>query len=106
MITNLQVEHAELEEKFAELQKEVKALRARNAELEKLIARKPEDAETERFHRGMKFKRGPKTGGQWMPFCPKCGLPVNDVVLASENRWALCSAHCGWTGVPLEIDMP
>lgn len=62
-------------------------------------------AEEERLHKGIGFRKSRTTGGQWVPFCPKCRLPVNDVVMANGNRWALCSTHCGWVGVPLEKDM-
>jgi hypothetical protein len=103
-MTNLQEEHAELQDLFAELQQKYSEAQKRIAELEKLVARKPEQVETEILHHGIKFRRGPSTRGQWQPFCPKCGLPVNDVTVPTgSSRWALCSAHCGWVGVELDL---
>jgi hypothetical protein len=103
-MTNLQTEHAELQEQFAELQQKYADAQKRITELEKLVARKPEDIERECFHSGIKFKIGPSTRGRWMPFCPKCGLPVNDATVPTGiSRWASCSAGCGWVGVELDL---
>jgi hypothetical protein len=60
--------------------------------------------EEKRFHRGIEFRKGRRTGGKWQPFCPKCRLPVNDVIAPTGiSRWALCSMHCGWVGVELDL---
>ena len=104
----------------AVLQEKIKALEVENAELKRQL----EDsrrlyqvlqtehqnfvalhAEEKRIHHGIDFRKGKRTGGQWQPFCPKCGLPANDVVMANGDRWALCSAHCEWTGQLLEKAM-
>jgi hypothetical protein len=60
--------------------------------------------EEKRIHRGIEFRKTSFTGWQWQPFCPNCGMPVNDVTMPTgKARWALCSKHCGWTGVELDL---
>src|SRR2546426_2098769 len=99
MPTNLQEEHAELQERYVELRNENQNLKARIAELEKLVASKPQDVERECFHKTLKSKIGPVTRGQWMPFCPLCEQPVNEVPLADGKLWAVCSiVGCKWVG--------
>jgi hypothetical protein len=94
-----------MEKRFSEL--EVKD-RARDIELaaahEQIRALQKQMEIKERLHRGILFKSGRHTGGQWQPFCPKCELPVYDV-MAGGDRWAHCSAACGWMGVELDRDM-
>lgn len=79
----------------AQLRQVVEALQSENDFL------RGSSIEDERTHRGILFKKGRKTGGKWVGICPKCGLPVNDVVMASGEGWVLCSTHCGWVGVHL-----
>jgi len=41
------------------------------------------------------FRKGVRTGGQWLPFCPKCHLPL--AYATEANRYAYCSDQkCGW----------
>jgi hypothetical protein len=95
---SLQKQHTDIIDRADRIQSE-------NTELKRQLAETNTTAEDKRFHRGIDFRKGRRTGGQWQPFCPKCELPVNDIVLPSGDRWALCSAHCGWTGQPLEKEM-
>jgi hypothetical protein len=40
---------------------------------------------------GIVFKRGKRTGGQWMPFCPVCEMPADPTV------YPKCpDPKCGW----------
>ena len=54
---------------------------------------KDEHAEEVRFHKTIEFRRGKRTGGEWMPFCPKCHLPalhdtkINDYVFCTGCEW-------------------
>ncbi len=82
------------------LARQAEAIAELQKENDKFVTQKA----SEIFHRGIKFKRAAITGGRWSPFCPKCGLPVNDVTVPTGiSRWALCSAHCGWVGVELDL---
>ena len=55
---------------------------------------KDEHAEDVRFHQTIEFRGGKRTGGNWMPFCPKCHLPaLND---HNINDYVFCTA-CDWT---------
>lgn len=67
-----------------------------------LVAKHAEDV---RLLAGVEFRRGQRTGGVWLGFCPKCHLPVNEELLAGGNRAALCSALCGWKGVELSASL-
>lgn len=60
---------------------------------EELDRLKQEYSEEIRIHSAIEFRRGKRTGGQWMPFCPKCHMPA----FATEDFSAGCSANCGWT---------
>ena len=82
---SLQKQHTDIIDRADRIQSE-------NTELKRQLAETNTTAEDKRFHRGIDFRKGRRTGGQWQPFCPKCELPVNDIVLPSGDRWALCSA--------------
>ena len=75
-----------------------------NSELKRQLAEaKAEDIQ---IHLTIEFRRGKRTGGVWMAFCPKCHQPVNDVVYASGDRWAVCSSSgCVWVGAELPAEM-
>ena len=46
------------------------------------------------FSRGIEFRRGRRTGGAWLPFCPQCHLPVEEDH-DRENLPVGCSV-CDW----------
>lgn len=59
------------------------------ADLQRL---KEEHAEEVHIYRSIEFRRGKRTGGQWLPFCPKCHLPTLTI-----NSTTTCSnADCHW----------
>lgn len=51
-----------------------------------------------RFVHAVEFRKGTRTGGVWMPFCPKCHLPIN---LPGDADVPYCTNRggCGWTGI-------
>ena len=52
-----------------------------------------EHAEEVRIHRSIEFRRGRRTAGQWMAFCPRCHLPASN----AESAIVLCSDRaCKW----------
>ena len=57
---------------------------------------KDEHAEEIQIHRtGIEFRRGKRTSGKWMPFCPKCHLPATHPRNESAN--VICSDRaCKW----------
>ena len=79
---------AAFEKKFAELEAENKQLRLDNERMKKLLE------EEVRVARGVEFRRGQRTGGRWLPFCPKCGLPVEEDH-GRRNLPVQCSS-CDW----------
>jgi|SRR5436190_4700945 len=49
------------------------------------------------LHKGIEFRRGIKTTGKWMGFCPNCHLPAEDAWLRDRGiKVVICSAGCGW----------
>src|SRR5688572_14318889 len=75
---------SDLERKVSDLQTQVGRLEAQlereradhKQAREDLQRLKDEHAEEIRFHRTIEFRRGKRTGDEWMAFCPKCHLPV------------------------------
>lgn len=59
---------------------------------EELKRLRDEHAEEVVIHRAIEFRRGKRTDGQWMPFCPKCHMPA----MANEELAACCTGRCGW----------
>jgi len=48
-----------------------------------------------RFIHGVELRRGIRTGGKWLPFCPKCHLPISS--LRHESEIPYCNdGACGW----------
>jgi hypothetical protein len=82
---SLQSQHADIVERDVALVQE-------NAELKRQLAES--QAEEIRLHSGIEFRRGKRTGGEWMPFCPKCHMPA--FANPNANRFIACTAHCGW----------
>ena len=76
-----------------------------NAQLKKQLAES--ESEEIRIHRLIEFRRGKRTGGKWMAFCPKCHLPVGDGQGMGGRPLAYCTAKhadCGWA-VPLPMSV-
>jgi hypothetical protein len=88
LIISLQSQHADIADRDIRLMQENTDLKNQLAELQK---------EEVRIHRTIEFRRGPRTGGKWLPFCPKCHMPVND----TDYGQNLCSALCGWKATRL-----
>lgn len=98
---------SDMERKVSELQTQIGRLGAQleRERTEKEQARgdlqrlRDEHAEEVRFCRSVEFRRGKRTGGKWMAFCPNCHLPVVDGESMSGALIACCTAkhdNCGW----------
>jgi regulator of replication initiation timing len=87
---SLQAHHAEIVERDVSLMQE-------NAELKKQLAES--QAEDIRIHKGIEFRRGKRTGGKWLGFCPKCHMPAEDAWIPKargSQKVVMCSARCHW----------
>jgi hypothetical protein len=61
---------------------------------EELTALKEGLKEQTCFVHGVEFRRGTRTGDKWLPFCPKCHLPMH---FADKNQMPYCNdSACGW----------
>jgi predicted O-linked N-acetylglucosamine transferase (SPINDLY family) len=71
-----------------------------NADLKKQLAES--QAEEVRVHRTVEFRRGKRTGGKWMAFCPKCGLPAAEGTEYNAPIVYCTSKYddCGWRAYP------
>ena len=91
---------AGLERQVAVMQMELGKLQAlievvaldRDKAREELQRLKDEHAEEVILKRAVEFRRGTRTEGEWMAFCPKCHMPA----MANEELDACCTARCGW----------
>ncbi|GEM_PF-4327091 len=88
---SLQSDHAEMLERDVRLIQE-------NAELKKRLSEI--QAEEIIIREGIEFRRGPRTLGEWLAFCPKCHLPAHQI---RGNEWVQCTAVCGWQ---VKADLP
>ena len=64
-----------------------------------LMRLKEEHEEEIRIYKAIEFRKGKRTGGKWMAFCPKCHVPAEggDIGVYRENfARIVCTAGCGW----------
>ena len=71
-----------------------------NSQLKKQLSES--ESEEVRVHRMVEFRRSKKTGGKWMAFCPKCGLPAAYATEYNEPLVYCTSKYedCGWRVYP------
>lgn len=91
----LRFEASQMQSRFLDLQLKVRdlehKLEAANEQIRTLNKLNEEDIQ---FHdSGIEFRRGKRTNGKWMPFCPKCKLPASTPMFGTFIQ---CSAKCGW----------
>jgi hypothetical protein len=60
---------------------------------------KDEHAEEIRIHNMVEFRRGKRTGGKWMGFCPKCHMPVTNGEVQQGAVVVICTG-CEWFANP------
>jgi hypothetical protein len=63
-----------------------------NQACEELKNLKELHAEEVRVHSGIEFRRGKRTGGNWIAFCPVCQTPVD----MSSGILRCASPKCKW----------
>ena len=58
------------------------------------------------LHWTMELRRGKRTDGRWMAFCPKCHMPLVGQQNPKNGRYlGCCSAVCGWGPAILPKDV-
>jgi|ERR1035437_314390 hypothetical protein len=92
LASSLQSEHAEVVERDIRVMQENATLMQAKASLERQLAEA--QAEEVRVHSAIEFHRSKRTGGQWLPFCPKCHMPA--IIEPETKKYVFCSANCGW----------
>jgi hypothetical protein len=99
--TDIQKKVTLLEAENEELKSQIKYEQVNHAETKRKLAEiNKKWAEDVRLFRGIEFRRGHRTGGIWMAFCPSCHLPLVEQV--NHKIFAICSKHCGW--LMMELD--
>ena len=80
---SLQAHDADIVERDIRLMEENSHLKRQLAEAQ---------SEDIRIDTAIEFRRGERTSGRWMPFCPKCHMPA----VIDDRGLSGCSANCGW----------
>lgn len=89
---SVQAHDAEVVDRDIRVMQENANLMSENAELKKKLAES--QAEDVRIFHATEFRRGQRTGNQWIAFCPKCHIPAS-----LEFTNPICSnGDCHWTG--------
>ncbi len=82
----LQAHDAEIVERDIHLMEE-------NSELKRELAES--QAEEIRIYGAIEFRRGKRTGNEWVAFCPRCHLPAS----VERHSRPMCSdPSCSWSG--------
>lgn len=86
-----------MEKRLALKDDEIAVLQVKICELQASLDKQQIESDQVVLHKGIEFRRGIKTAGKWMGFCPKCHLPAEDAwVRYGKEKIVLCSARCGW----------
>jgi len=88
---SLQSNNAEVVERDIRVMQEIAQVKAENAKLKEDLAKA--NSEDVRIARGIEFRRGARTGNQWLPFCPKCKNPA---IGYGEHRMGCSDRECAW----------
>jgi len=84
----------EYQAKVAKLEAQLEIEQANHKETKQLLQRLQEEhAEEIRVHKGIEFRRGKRTGGNWVAFCPVCHTPADTTTLImcanTKCQWRL-----------------
>jgi hypothetical protein len=93
-----------LEKKVSDLEANLEVVTLdRNKKSEELQRLQDEHSDEIRIHSsGIEFKRGKRTSGKWLPFCPKCKMPA---ITPNFGTVVECSARCSWKSTLLHSDL-
>jgi len=67
-----------MEKRLALKDDEITKLHSKIRELDAAHDKEKVESDDIRLHKGIEFRRGIKTAGKWMAFCPKCHMPVSN----------------------------
>ncbi len=87
----IQAHDAEVLERDIRVMQENAQLVTENADLKHQLAES--QAEDVRIHRTIEFRKGKRTGGRWLAFCPTCHMPAGHIEFSNVIE---CTARCGW----------
>ena len=93
--TALERQVSEFQAKVAKLEAQLEIEHSNHKDTQKELQRiKDEHAEEVRIYHNIEFRRGKRTDGKWLPFCPKCHMPAG----WTQKHGSLvgCTAGCGW----------
>jgi hypothetical protein len=94
-----------MEKRLAMKDDEIAQLKAKIQDLETSQQKQQIESDEVFIHSStIEFRRGKRTGGAWMPFCPKCHMPA--LVPSDGNTYIFCSAQCGWGCEVLKQELP
>jgi len=86
-----------LKERLALKDDEIAKLQAKIRDMEAARDKQQFESDTVVIHKGIEFRRGLKTAGKWMGFCPKCHLPAQEAYLRhGQSKVVICTGQCGW----------
>jgi hypothetical protein len=93
-----------MEKRLAMKDDEIAQLQAKIRGIEAFHAKEQIEADEVRIHRsGIEFRRGRRTSGTWLPFCPKCHMPATE---SRPHEVLSCSGRCGWVSAGWLIQLP
>jgi FtsZ-binding cell division protein ZapB len=85
---------SELQTKVGQLQAQLEVVTLDRDQLKTELQRlKDEHSEEVRIHCGIEFRRGKRTAGDWITFCPACHLPAD----TSKGLLQCPNDKCGWS---------
>lgn len=88
----LQTHNAEVVERDIKVMQEIAEVKAENTKLKDELSKA--NAEEVRIHKATEFRKGARTGGKWLAFCPVCHLPATPM---NGHENIVCSdGGCSW----------
>jgi hypothetical protein len=96
-VSEFQSKTEKFEAQIAKLEAKLEIEQTNHKETKQDLQRfKDEHAEEIIIHKMVEFRRGKRTSGKWMGFCPKCHLPATGVFHPGDSPIVYCSGLCGW----------
>ena len=85
---------AEFQAKIAKLEAQLEIEHSHHKETQQELQRlKDEHSEEVRVHSSMEFRRGKRTGNEWLAFCPVCHAPAD----LSSGAVMCADPKCKWS---------
>lgn len=95
----------ELQSQVSDLKAELKLARSEQMKKEEELATLRDALKEEVvIDSGIEFRRGSRTRGEWMPFCPKCHLPVRGSGIG--GLLGCSDSDCGFCSTVVSASLP